>query len=156
MTQVQTQLGVNAAFLREIKEDNLRLRELFERVTTHLTSPHPISCNTLVRELWQLRDQLAMHFALESAYGYLADVVDYAPRLCDNARAMLAEHDELFLELCEIVDAAEELAYEAYSYQRFLALASDIFDFHAKFQAHESRENHLIFQALNEDIGVGD
>ncbi len=156
MALVQSQLAVNAAFLREIKEDNQRLRELFQQVTSLLTSPRPISCSMLARELWQLRDQLAMHFALESAYGYLADVVDHAPRLCDHAKAMLAEHDELFMDICEIVEQSEELAYEAYSYQRFLRLAADIFDFHARFQAHESCENQLIFQALNEDIGCGD
>ena len=156
MSLIESKLAVNAAFLREIKEDNQRLRELFQQVTELLTSPRPISCGLLVRSLWQLRDQLAMHFALESAYGYLADVVDHAPRLCEVAKGMLAEHDELFLEVCEIIENAEELAYEAYTYQRFVRVAADMFDFHAKFQSHESRENQLIFQALNEDIGVGD
>jgi hypothetical protein len=156
MLSVQNQLTVNAAFLREIKEDNQRLRDLFQEATSLLTSPRRVSGSVLVRVLWQLRDQLAMHFALESAFGYLADVVEYAPRLCEPAKAMLLEHDELFLELCEIIEAAEVLAYEAYSYQRFVAVAADVFDFHAKFLAHESRENQLIFEALDADIGVGD
>jgi iron-sulfur cluster repair protein YtfE (RIC family) len=149
-------MAVNAAFLREIKEDNQRLRELFQEVTSLLTSPRPVSGNRLVTTLWQLRDQLAMHFALENAFGYLADVVEHAPRLCNAAKGMLAEHDELFMELCEIIDAAEELAYEAYSYRGFIAVAADVFDFHARFQSHESRENQLIFEALDDDIGVCD
>jgi hypothetical protein len=156
MPPTQAQLAVNAAFLLEIKEDNERLRELFQQVATLLTSPRPISCSQLARTLWQLRDQLAMHFALECAYGYLADVVEHAPRLCEETKAMLAEHDELFLELCEIIERAEELAYDAYTYQRFISVAGDVFDFQAKFQSHESRENQLIFQALFDDLGVGD
>jgi hypothetical protein len=156
MSPTRTQLAVNAAFLREIKEDNQRLRDLFQQVTSSLTSPRPVSCSQLVRSLWQLRDQLAMHFALENAYGYLADVLEHAPRLCEEAKGMLAEHDELFLEICEIIEEAEQLAYDAYSYQRFVRVAADTFDFHARFQSHESRENQLIFRALNEDIGVGD
>ena len=156
MSPVESQLAVNAAFLREIKEDNQRLGELFQQVTSLLSRPRPISCSVLVHDLWQLRDQLAMHFALESAYGYLADVVEHAPRLCENAKAMLAEHDDLFLEICEIIEDAEKLAYEAYTYRHFVSVASSVFDFHAKFLAHESRENQLIFQSLNEDIGVGD
>jgi hypothetical protein len=143
MSLVESNLAVNAAFLREIKEDNQRLRDLFQQVSSLLTRPRPISCNTLVKCLWQLRDQLAMHFALESAYGYLAE-------------AMLAEHDDLFMAMCEIIEDAEELAYDDYSYQRFTRLATDVFEFHARFQAHESRENQLIFEALHEDIGVGD
>jgi hypothetical protein len=156
MSPLRSQLAVNAAFLREIKEDNQRLRDLFQQVTSYLTSPRPIPCNLLVRTLWQLRDQLAMHFSLESAYGYLANVVEQAPRLCDEAQSMLAEHDEMFMEICEIIERAEELVYDAYTYQRFIRVASDMFDFHAKFQSHESRENQLIFQALHDDLGVGD
>jgi hypothetical protein len=156
MSELQTDLAINAAFLREIKEEDQQLRDLFQEVTTLLSSTRPVSGNRLVTALWQLRDQLGMHFALECAFGYMADVVEHAPRLGEAAKAMLAEHDELFIELCEIIDTAEQLAYEAYSRRGFVAVAADVFNFQARFFAHESRENQLMFAALNDDIGVGD
>jgi hypothetical protein len=156
MTYAPTQLSFNAAFLREIKEDNQRVRELFHEVATMLTAPRREMPERIARQLWQLRDQLAMHFALENAFGYLAHVVDFAPRLCDRAKSMIAQHDELFLSLCEIIEIAEEVMYGEREPSRFVDVARPYFAFQRRFYEHEAEENALLFDVFDDDIGVGD
>jgi hypothetical protein len=156
MTVVRVQTAFNAAFLLEIKEDNRRLRELLSQATKCFAQPcyqHPAS---RLRILTELRDQLAMHFALENAYGYLADVVDYAPRLCERAHAMLAEHEELFREISHLVEDAESSFEGVPRSTAQRRLAWKFFEFRDHFLDHESRENELIMDAFDEDIGVGD
>lgn len=156
MKIASTKVMLNAAFLCEIKEDNRRLRELLQATHRRFSQPSIQALPDLTQLLWQLRDQLAMHFALENAYGYLADVIDFAPRLCDRALAMLQEHDDLFLSLCEMIDCAEELRYDGAASRDVRKLAEWYMEFHEAFFAHEDRENELMFDALNDDIGVGD
>jgi hypothetical protein len=63
-------LTINAAFLQEIKEDNRELRHLLDGCAALLARPDPagIDPKRLAAMLSKLRDQLAMHFALEEAY----------------------------------------------------------------------------------------
>ena len=149
---------VNAAFLQEIKEVHQELWDLLDEVR-HLTA-RPISlrsqCRKVVEMLSQLRDQLALHFALEEAYGYFDDPVAVAPRLCEAADSLRAEHGELYLLICELAEQAE-------SWQRSGRLASlathvsrDFQQFDRRLQIHEARENDLILAEYDDDIGVGD
>ncbi|NIP86535.1 MAG: hemerythrin domain-containing protein, partial [Planctomycetales bacterium] len=112
----------------------------------------------VVRYFSWLRDQLAMHFALEDAYGYFEDAIAEAPRLSDQAEELRAEHDELFQEICELVEEAEQLMYHERpcGYPEQTELAIRFYRFHARFQEHETRENQLVLDAFDQDIGVGD
>ena len=99
----------NVAFLQEIKEDNQRLRDLLRDAAQILSLPRHVRKLDLVKLLRELCDQLAMHFALENALGYLDDALEIAPRLSRRAKALRNEHDALFADFCEIVDEAEGL-----------------------------------------------
>lgn len=160
MSIVTRTVAVNAAFLQEIKEDNRQLRDLFQQMLTLFSSPRRVRLGprNIVQQLWQLRDQLAMHFALEDAYGYFEDAVAEAPRLSDMAEQLHSEHDGLFLEICELVEEGEALLYRERKGRprQQTELAVRFYRFHARFQEHETRENELIFQAFDDDIGVGD
>ena len=104
---------VNAAFLQEIKEDNRELRRLLLSAS-NLTSEPANDRSTVkrwVEVLSELRDQLAMHFSLEEAYGYFDDAIDVAPRLSQQAAALRNQHEELFRVICSLVDSAERLLY---------------------------------------------
>jgi hypothetical protein len=117
---------VNAAFLQEIKEVNHELWQLLADLRHRCQRPMaPGSCRSLVEKLCQLRDQLALHFALEEAYGYFEDPVDVAPQLCRHAALAVW-------------------------------LGPEFLDFDALLRKHEERENDLIFEAYDADIGVGD
>ncbi len=158
MRILTTGLTINAAFLQEIKEDSQELRLLFRQVSGHLCK---ISERLLYRrELFELvvrlRDQLAMHFALEEAFGYFNDAIDTAPHLSEKAEDLKADHGRLFVEICRICDEAEAVLHAAGS-MREIAAVADLFDaFASRFHDHEARENQLILEAFDDDIGCGD
>ena len=150
---------INAAFLQEIKQDNVELRDLLERSSSQLSVGSHLGSNprTMVDTLSRLRDQLAMHFALEEAFGYFDDAVDVAPRLSARAEDLRQEHEQFFLEMCEIVERAERLLYREASPQKTRAEIAQRFSaFYSALNEHEAREQDLILEALDEDIGVGD
>jgi len=151
-------LTVNAAFLQEIKEDNRDLRKLLAAVADRCCRPPGpgAAARPLVEQLCKLRDQLALHFTLEDVYGYFEDAILEAPRLNDKAEKLHAEHDVFFLEICELVDAAEELLYCERRAPSYSSIAVRFLEFHARLERHEREENQLILSAFDDDIGVGD
>lgn len=158
MAAVTGTLSVNAAFLREIKEDNRRLHELWDEAAALLGAgpPHSPSPRKVAETLGALRDQLALHFALEEAYGYFEDAIDVAPRLSERAEELRSQHGALFVELCGIVDRAEQWLYQETARDAAPAIAGRFGRFLRELKEHESRENALIMEALNDDVGVGD
>jgi len=148
MATVCRTLAVNAAFLQEIKEDNRQLKDELQ------------TCKQLLRQwadaLAELRDQLAMHFALEDAYGYFEDAVVQAPRLCLRAEALHKQHIGLFLDVCQIADRADQLLRQRPAAQQFHQLAEAFFRFVNQFEVHERHEDALIMAVFEDDIGVGD
>ena len=110
MVTQQGTITVNAAFLREVKEDNAHLRELLTAVANVLAEPLPrrIRPKALAELLGRLRDQLATHFSLEEFFGYFDDALDVAPHLSERADVLRAEHGELFMQLCGIVEQCEK------------------------------------------------
>ena len=157
-TVVTGTLTVNAAFLQEIKEDNRQLRDLMQQAVALFSSPRRgrLRPRQVVEHLWKMRDQLAMHFALEDAYGYFEDAVLEAPRLSEQSEVLHGEHDKLFIEICDLIEKAEQLLYHECPSRHQTDLAVQFYRFHARFQEHETRENELILEAFDDDIGVGD
>ena len=148
---------VNAAFLQEIKEVNQELWQLLGDLRHRCQRPiAPGQCRLLIDRLCQLRDQLALHFSLEEAYGYFDDPVDVAPQLGRAAEQLRSEHKELYLDLCELVDHAERMFYEERHAALALWIGPQFLQFDARLRSHEERENELIYEAYDGDIGVGD
>lgn len=148
---------VNAAFLQEIKEVNQELWSLLSELRHRCGRPlAPGQCRHLIDKLCQLRDQLALHFALEEAYGYFEDPVHVAPRLGRQAAQLRDEHKGLYLDFCELVDRAERMFYDEQHAALALWIGPEFLGFDGRLKSHEARENDLIFEAYDEDIGVGD
>ncbi len=158
MTIVTGTVTVNAAFLQELKEDNRELRGLLEQAAAFLESwrDDRATLRRLDELLADLRDQLAMHFSLEEAFGYFEDALEVAPRLCELADTLRAEHGVLFDEICTLAEEAEQLFYRETTARTIRHIVFAFADFQHRFSHHESRENELILQALHDDIGVGD
>jgi chromosome segregation ATPase len=114
--------------------------------------------------LAKLRDQLAMHFSLEEAYGYFEDALDTAPHLARRAEELRAQHGSLYRALSLLAERAEQLSDGRQSMEaRFTVVSMIVADvaagyreFSAKFAEHESQESQLICEAFNSDIGSGD
>lgn len=157
VTTLTSTVTVNAAFLQEIKEVNHELWQLLADLRHRCQRPiAPGTCRHLVDKLCELRDQLALHFALEEAYGYFEDPVDVAPQLCRQAEALRSEHSQLYSQLSAVVDRAERMFYDDRHAALAVWLGPEFLDFDARLRSHEERENDLIFEAYDGDIGVGD
>jgi hypothetical protein len=148
---------VNAAFLEEIKEVNQELWELLGELRHRCQRPvAPAQGRHLIDKMCRLRDQLALHFSLEEAYGYFDDPVDVAPQLSTQAQRLRAEHKELYTDLCDLVDRAERMYYDEQYAELALWIGPEFLAFDERLREHESLEMDLITEAYSGDIGVGD
>ena len=156
-TKIQTRrLTVNAAFLKDIKDDNRDLKCLLDRIVPLATHPQTARnhWNELVDLFASLRDQLALHFSLEEAYGYFEDAIVSAPQLSTEAEMLRSQHPHLFQRICRLADKSGEISSENSDHvSRFL---HDFQNFRSEFEKHEEQELKLILDALDDDIGVGD
>ena len=148
---------INAAFLQEIKDVHQRLWEtlggLVELCDEATPSHH--SLRRFCSLLCELRDQLALHFSLEEAYGYFDDPVEVAPHICRRAESLRGQHQELYLCACDLVDRVER-AYDSRRAAEMIVLAKCYQDFHKQLVTHEEAESELIQEAYANDLGVGD
>lgn len=143
---------INPAFLREIKEDNRELRHWLQRsaAAARAAAIAGEPSRELVAVLGQLRDQLALHFALEEAYGYFDNALVDAPELSRRALGLRDEHEPLYRELCQIVEQAERWHYRELAPGRQPLLDRRFEDFRGKLDRHEQAENELIRAAYCE------
>ena len=151
-------ITVNAAFLKDIKDDNRELKTLLDKIAPLAEHPQ-VAVNhwrELVELLAGLRDQLAFHFTLEEAYGYFEDPIDVAPRLSEQADELRSEHGDLYADVVRISEALQDLPLDRPTEDDLSMLQQMCGEFLHRFDHHEARENALISQAFNEDIGVGD
>ncbi|MGE0607459.1 MAG: hypothetical protein AB7O62_10220 [Pirellulales bacterium] len=110
----------------------------------------------LLDELAALRDHLGMLFALEESPGLSPDIEVVAPRLARPMKLLQEEHVSLFRELSQMIDYSER-AFSHHVLGDLLDRIERRFEgFQAHFQAHEVRENRLILEAFNDEIGTGD
>tara|TARA_R110002167_G_scaffold39115_1_gene121056 strand:- start:350 stop:832 length:483 start_codon:yes stop_codon:yes gene_type:complete len=143
-------LVVNPAFLQEIKDSHPdfwhtlhRVRQICECVE----EPSQVT-RDLVRWLNDLRDQMALQFALEESYGYIEVAPEFSSFKANAAEKTLAQHCSLYLLLSELIEKAEELQYRGAiaSYVRELVDQTQAFD--KKLREHEQAENALIEDSL--------
>lgn len=161
-------LTVNAAFLKDIKDDNRDLKILIDRLKW-LTASRPIAANHWpeLKRLWSdLRDQLAMHFGLEEAYGYFEHAIDPCSELSSHAESLRSQHADLF----EMVRSLAESASDAATVDpaevmegrtpEVTAAQDAVLDrwqgFWFLFQRHEEAELKVILDSLDRDLGTGD
>lgn len=152
MAPATSTLAINAAFLQEIKDDNLRLRELIVQADASRRG----QVGKFAEVLADLRDQLAMHFTLEEAYGYFDDAVTEAPRLSERASRLRGEHQDLYTGLCRLLDQVEHARRRHGKHRVPEKIRQAFVEFQRALKRHESEENALILEAFNEDIGTGD
>lgn len=151
-------ITVNAAFLQEIKQDNVQLRRLLADANSLLepTPADPTTIRRLASLLAELRDQLAMHFSLEEAFGYFEDPLSVAPHLSQQAESLRRQHKDFYKEICHLAAIAEQVASGSSKSRGFELVVCEFREFYGRLQDHEAKENDLIVQAYNVDIGVGD
>ena len=152
MTISTATITLNAAFFQEIKEDNSELRPLLVDTRAALVGSASLRgrWKHFVVLLGDLRDHLAMYFALEEAYGYFENPMITAPRLSRGATILRAQHQTLYSEICVLTEQAEQRLYRETQapaprkiFRRFIVFSEHL-------QEHETREHALILQVLKD------
>lgn len=151
-TSSVTTTMVNAAFLQEVKDSNLQFWQNvhdFKRLLNHSSDLFEQS-GKLVRLLSELRDSMALEFSLEETYGYIEGIGSgsVSARRADEAKR---QHRDLYLQLHEISENAEEAQYRGTIMQDYAAIIVLCREFLAALEAHEKHESELIHY----ELGVG-
>ena len=149
---------VNAAFLKEIKDVNQDLWHIVAELREVTRNPYLVRSRRyqFVGMLEDLRDHLALHFALEEAYGYFDEPLQVDPRLSSRAKVLRSQHRELYLLACDLIDHAMQL-HDGHNIRALARrLVAEFADFEDQLHRHEQDENDLIQQEWDDDIGVGD
>lgn len=157
-SKAATNVTVNVAFLREIKEVHTELWEGLMQL--QMLCSRPISLRSqsteLVERLKELLDMLAFHFTLEEAYGYFDDPVYVSAPFSDRVEQLRAEHSILYTQLCRIVDEADALLRRG-KLAALTTITPVAFERFAKrFLEHEEAEMKLTQDGWCDDMGVGD
>jgi hypothetical protein len=107
----------------------------------------------LLERLREVRAILQRHFLFEEQGGYMSHVLADAPHLDRAARELLAEHGRLGDGLDSLITSAAGVPPES-------PVAPDLRERVRQWvllvRGHETRENRLIQQACNQDIGTED
>jgi hypothetical protein len=149
---------LNPAFMQEIKEVNDELWSLLGKIRHACSRPIALSgnCRYFVDMLQELRDQLALHFALEEAYGYFDDPVEVSPELARQAERLRGEHRRLYLQLAGIADRAEAMVDVGHQALLATSIPGQFILFDEALQNHERRENELLLRMMDQDTGGED
>ena len=144
---------VNAAFLQEVKDSNVELwsvlrdlRELSKSCTEESAECIELS-HKLVDQLSLLRDCIGLEFSLEETYGFIEGAQSFQIPTANADRAK-SQHRELYLQLHEICEKAEEAQYRG-TISRDLPIYFGAFEqFDSSFTEHEAMETELIRAGL--------
>jgi hypothetical protein len=155
-TAVST-VTVNAAFLQEIKDVHEELWQLLANVRELCSSSWMVRQHTgqFTDMLIDLRDQLALHFALEEAYGYFEDPVYAPPFVAEKAEQLRAQHRHLYLLASELAEAAEQWQFDGNLAAIVNGLPSQFAQLDSELLTHEACEIELI-QSQFVELGTGD
>lgn len=144
-TETRTTI-VNAAFLQEVKESNpdlwAILRDLRALDESGLDSKE--ASRVLVEKLNDLRDCIGLQFSLEETYGFIEGSPLSMQIGVANAETAKMQHRELYLQLHELCEEAEEAQYRG-TISRDLPMYLGAFEvFDGALRAHEDLEEELI------------
>lgn len=144
---------VNAAFLQEVKDSNLQFWQNLHDFKRLLSAPDEVQelSQKLVKLLSELRDSMALEFSLEETYGYIDGTYCATSISATRAGQAKRQHRELYLQLHEISESAEEAQYRGTICQDCVNLVTICREFLAALETHEKQESELI----RYELGIG-
>lgn len=137
---------------QKVLEEHRQLRELLGKIDRVLQERKETIAEA-GKLLGELGDRLVKHFTLEEEGGYFGETLLQAPRLVARANELLAQHPKMCTqatELCEVA-ASPENADDWWdkTSQRFQAFKKELL-------AHERKEDSLLQEAYQQDLGTHD
>ena len=152
-------IGLNAAFIQEIKEDSVDFRKLLHDVCCQVVAApvqaerYQVVCR-LSRLLNDLRDELETFFSLEEFFGGFDAAA--SGTLSDVVTDLRAEHVQLFEQLNSVCEAFEKMVYHETGLDKLESGVAAFEAFYHALQDHERREMGTILRQINEVLGEGD
>ena len=142
LTSHGTITTVNAAFLQEVKDANPRLwSEIRELRAMRIGDEDPREMSKrFVEGLGDLRDGLAVEFSLEETYGFIDGVPRANALPTTDASIAKVQHRELYLQLHELCEHAEEAQYRGTIGRDLAQYLESYREFDAALRAHEELE----------------
>lgn len=110
-------------------------------------------CERITQALCELRNHLAEHFQQEEEGGFLEESLARLPRLAAEAGHVLAEHPALLDEVDRLIKQSSGGDIPATGWA---TLCRDVDQFATRLLDHERRENRVVQQGYNEDLGLAD
>ena len=139
-------LTLNVAFLQDIKQDTEKPDEIIHDIKALLADGLSIDPAQLANQLSRLRDELET---------YSAKLIQ--PQVSTRAETLQSQHEQIYLDVCELIELAECALYREKSLEKALpAIIAGFHSFVENFNCHEQEEFDLMMQLCNQDIGVGD
>jgi hypothetical protein len=96
------------------------------------------------------RTQVTEHFAWEESNGWATAILQQEPRLEHAVRHLLQEHRELTQSLDTLIDEAAAIQHADKPFRE------KVLRWIERVRDHEARENELLEEAFEEDLGAGD
>ncbi|TWU58245.1 hemerythrin domain-containing protein [Rubripirellula reticaptiva] len=156
ISDTKRRLSVNAAFLKDIKDDNRELKCLIDKLDP-LAEHAQTAANhwpEITALLGDFRDQLALHFSLEEAFGYFEEAIEVAPQMSITAEQLRGEHTGLFESIRELADKASEISPD--QIEKVSTFLTRLKQFRHTLEQHEEAEVNLILESFGDDLGNGD
>ena len=118
--------------------------------------PTASDCDALLESMRRLRGHLGEHFGQEEAGGFLEESVARMPRLWPSVKLILEEHPGLLDELDTVIDglASASVPLRGTSATCWSATAAAFERFAAHMSEHERRENAVVQDGYNENLGL--
>jgi hypothetical protein len=153
MTTSTLAVTINVAFFLEIREENKELDRLISdcRAAAAKIEADSADLRQLMDLLGNLRDNVAMQFALEEAYGYFENPTVRTPDLSANAVLLRDEHWILYSDLTTVIEHVEQRVYREPSDETTRQLARDVVAFCDNFQYHDTQEHALVMRMQESD-----
>lgn len=137
---------------QRMRREHDELRSLLGRVTRCISEQGDPEIG--IRELLaELTGHVQQHFVDEETDGLFERIVSQAPWLAERADDLRTEHRQLLTVLTEVNDS---LDLELPDDERWSRLDSQFHRFSQQLMQHESKENDLLLEAYEQDIGSKD
>jgi len=101
----------------------------------------------------RIRDLLAQHFADEEEGGYLAGVLEAAPRFTPQAEELVEQHPQM---LSRLDDFIARLRVREPPFKSWQEAHNEFEDILETLRAHDAAENEIAQAAFEDDLGAGD
>lgn len=150
-----TGITINVAFLQEIKQENVQLRQLIDSVAAALYMYPKLQPQAVMELFYRVREELETYFTLEEFLGYFNQAKISNPPVSTCASKLMSEHEQLFLQFNDVIELVEQIVY--HETEATMDEVEDQFNrFRSELALHEQCEMELMMRLCNEDIGVGD